>query len=139
MTNTTELKNHLQEQVVRMYACLDAEDVGGYMAFFTEDASFESLFGAMQGRETIRDFMTNHVASGMEHGVRHFLSNFYLDVDGTTGKLSFYVAKMQVKVGPSLIGSAAAECHFDMSQGDTPLNKIILHIDEASLTTPDEL
>lgn len=137
MSTNVDLKMKLQEKIASVYACLDQEDIDGYMTGFSDDASFESVFGVMAGKDVIRKFMDDHVASGMESGVRHFLCNFIHDINGETATLRFYVAKMQVKIGPSLIGSAAATCHFDLTQQGFPIVKICLDIDPASMITPE--
>ncbi len=139
-TNTnTELSIELQAQVARLYACLDKEDVRGHMSYFADGATFESRFGTITGREEIQKFMDAHVASGMERGVRHFLSNFYIDAaDQNVATLRFYIAKVQVRVGPKVIGSAAAECQFDLTKAEKPVLKLALEIDPASLTSPEK-
>jgi hypothetical protein len=80
------------ELAARFETTFDAGDVGGHLATWVDDLSFESPFGSYQGKDAYRAWVEafNRVAMA-GGGTRHLVTNFEIDLAGDTATMTCYL------------------------------------------------
>lgn len=111
MSISEEQRQDVQQLVTKQYRALDSENASTWASYFKEDATFTSPYGEWNGRGAIQEFMAEHILSGMESSVRHYISNFCFMEEGENIRASFYIKKVKVNVKePFIIATAEGNC-----------------------------
>lgn len=97
MALSAEDRLDAMDAVVRMYAGVDNEDAAQFASLYTEDGVFSGSHGNNVGPAAIETFLKAHIATGLEHGVRHHLTNWvFTEAEGGGVAFTLYVLKMEV-------------------------------------------
>ena len=129
MSVSEEQRQLVQQLVTKQYRALDSENATAWASYFKE-ATFTSPYGEWKGRAAIQEFMGEHILSGMESSVRHYISNFYFMEEGEDIRASFYIQKVKVNVKePFIIATAEGNCLAEKIAPDWMLKCFELKID----------
>ncbi|MFK8049638.1 MAG: nuclear transport factor 2 family protein [Halioglobus sp.] len=125
-----ERRQHVQQLVIKQYRALDAENATSWASYFSDDATFTSPYGEWNGRGAIQEFMEEHILSGMESSVRHYISNFCFMEEGENIRASFYIKKVKVNIKePFIIATAEGNCLAEKIAQDWMVKRYDLTID----------
>jgi uncharacterized protein (TIGR02246 family) len=89
MGTTTEIEDReaIRELLARYNHAIDSHQIDELVGLFTDDGVFEAGGGrAMKGPDELRAF-----AEGVPAGLRHFLANEIIDVDGDEATVRAYL------------------------------------------------
>ena len=132
MTINAEEKAEIQELASNFYLFLDAENAPGLASLFASDGKFVAPYGTFEGPAKIEAFFASHIAAGNEDGVKHFITNFVIEETAGGARLRFYILKMGVRVGPSLIATASGDCLVKSQGGRWLFEKLEFRVDLAA-------
>ena len=113
-------------------AALDAGDVDGVVACFTEDGWLDSpIVGQHQGPEGLRAF-AEKTAEAVRRGVRfrHVVTNLRIEVDGGRAKARCYLLDLVTINGKSeLLSPGEYECELVRTDGGWLFQSRMVHMD----------
>lgn len=123
-------KQAARELITRLYLMLDSENAEGFASYFAEGGTFVTPYGKFTGRSAVEKFMREHIGTGAEAGVRHYLTNFIVDGSDEDIRVRFYILKMRVDPVCELVRTASGECVVIKNRGDLQIEHYRLSIDE---------
>lgn len=113
-------------------AALDAGDVDGVVACFTEDGWLDSpIVGRHQGSEGLRVF-AEKTAQAVRRGVRfrHVVTNLRIEVDGSQAKARCYLLDLVTIDGKSeLLSPGEYECDLVRTDSGWLFQSRLVHMD----------
>ena len=131
MTIGPDDKLQIHELGAKFYVYLDAENPAGVAALFSDDGVFVAPYGEFTGPQAVQGFLESHVAAGKEDGVKHFITNLVVEATAEGARLTFYILKMGVVTGPTLIATASGDCTVQKVGDDWRFTRFELAIDPA--------
>ena len=96
----------IQDLFIRYATALDGGDVDGVVSCFAADASMESpVVGVRTGHAEIRAFAEQFAAFNAKGAqLRHVLTNFAINVEGDTARVTCYLVNIITRDGQSRMG-----------------------------------
>lgn len=129
-----ETKLAVSEAVSRAYQALDGHDARGWAEAFTENGTFDAIYGVYHGRAEIEQFIQSHIDKGAEDGAMHTFSNVVVEGDGTTPVVYGNIVKFGMDRRPvEILGCAKLKGWLTQQSGKWLFEKLELSI---TLTAP---
>ncbi|WP_175775975.1 nuclear transport factor 2 family protein [Burkholderia anthina] len=134
MTLSADTKLEVQEAVARAYQALDGHDARAWAESFTQDGTFEAIYGAFHGRGEIQAFIQSHIDKGAENGAMHTVTNFVVDGSNDAPAIHGYVVKFGMDRRPvEILGCAKLTGRMTRQAGRWMFEHLALAI---TLTAP---
>lgn len=128
----------LEDLLVRYTQAIDFEDdPEAIITLFTSDAVLVGPYwGPYQGEEQIRAWAQTTVTMRNDTKMRHYLSNFLVDVDGDTARIRAYLVAVYRRPVMETIDATQAlygdyDCEARRTSDGWKLSKRVVHLDVA--------
>ena len=133
MTASIEDRLAICDLFVRYTGALDAGDVEGIVACFTQDGSLESpTVGSYTGHQGIRAFAERFArfrANGAQ--LRHAITNLAVAVDGDRATATCYLINYITRNGKSeLLAPGRYECDIERKAGEWRFRRRVVILDQ---------